>query len=157
MILKLMFDEISSLMISAKRNILDPELVYIVGVLLSYVRILSQFVFNYWMNINNKPKALSCNLWIPLPPRRTDFVPRIIFRAFYEHELRICGPGYFILITTRYCFHSRGNDSWWEARFSAPVQGVPGIHTVSCTMCDGVIPGVKGWSLALTKNPHLAP
>jgi hypothetical protein len=42
-----MFDEISFLMISAKRNILDPELVYIVGVLLSYVRILSQFVFNY--------------------------------------------------------------------------------------------------------------
>ena len=57
------------------------------------------------------------------------------------------------LITTRYSFHSRGNDSWTDARFSAPVQGVPGTHTVSCTMCDGVISGVKRLEFGVEKQP----
>jgi len=50
------------------------------------------------MNINNKPRTVTCVLFVSVfTPKRTDFVPRIIFRAFYEHQLRICGPGYFSL------------------------------------------------------------
>jgi hypothetical protein len=43
-----------------------------------------------------------------------------------------------------------------EARFSAPVQTVPGAHPASCTMGTGSFPGVKsGRGVTLTPRPLL--
>jgi hypothetical protein len=46
-------------------------------------------------------------------------------------------------IATRYGLDSPGIDSWWGARFSAPVQTGPGAHPASYTMGTGSFPGVK--------------
>ena len=58
-----------------------------------------------------------------------------------------------VVTATRYGLHSRWNDSWREARFSAPVQRSYGPHTVSCTMCNVVIPGVKRPGFGVDKQP----
>ena len=57
-----------------------------------------------------------------------------------------------VVIATRYGLHSRGNISWREARFSAPVQRSYGPHTLSCTMCNGVIPRVKRAEFGIDKQ-----
>ena len=44
---------------------------------------------------------------------------------------------------TRYGLDGPGIESWWGARFSAPVQTDPGAHPPSCTMGTGSLPGVK--------------
>ena len=46
-------------------------------------------------------------------------------------------------IATRYGVDGPGIESWWGARFSAPVQTGPGSHPASCTMGTGPFPRVK--------------
>ena len=58
-----------------------------------------------------------------------------------------------VVIATGYRLHSRGNDSWREARLSAPVQRVRGTHTVCCTMCKGIILRVKRPGCEVHKQP----
>jgi len=45
-------------------------------------------------------------------------------------------------IATRYGLDSPGIESWWRARFSAPVQTGPGTHPASCTMSGGPFQGL---------------
>jgi hypothetical protein len=45
-------------------------------------------------------------------------------------------------IATRYGLDSSGIESWWGARFSAPVQTDPGAHPASYTMGTRLFPGV---------------
>ena len=44
-------------------------------------------------------------------------------------------------IATRYALDSPGIESRWGARFSAPVQTVPGAHPASYIMGTGSFPG----------------
>jgi len=44
-------------------------------------------------------------------------------------------------------------ESWWGARFSAPVQTGLGAHTASCKMGTGSFPGVKS-GRDMTLIPH---
>ena len=69
-----------------------------------------------------------------------------------------CGPGSVVGIATGYEMDGPGIESWWGARFSAPVQTGPGTHPASCTMGTGFFPGVKS-DLGVTLTPHslLAP
>jgi hypothetical protein len=48
-----------------------------------------------------------------------------------------------VSIATRYELDGPGIESWWGARFSAPVQTGPGAYPASCTMGTGSFPGVK--------------
>ena len=59
-------------------------------------------------------------------------------------------------IATRYGFDGPGIESWWGARFSAPVQTVPGAHPASCTTGAGSFSGVKRPGPHVD-HPHLAP
>jgi len=68
------------------------------------------------------------------------------------------GPGSSVGIATGYGLDGPGIESRWWARFSAPVQTVPGAHPVSCTMGTGSFPGVKsGRGVTLTPHPLLVP
>jgi hypothetical protein len=68
------------------------------------------------------------------------------------------GPGSSVGIATDYGLGSPGIESRWGARFSAPVQTVPGAHPASCTVGTGSFPGVKcGRGLLLTTHPLLVP
>ena len=59
---------------------------------------------------------------------------------------------------TGYGLDGLGIKSWWEARFSAPVQTGPGAHPACCTMGTGSFSGVKsGQGLTLTPHPLLVP
>ena len=46
-------------------------------------------------------------------------------------------------IATCYGLDSPGIESWWGARFSAPIQTGPGAHPASCTTDTRSFPGVK--------------
>jgi hypothetical protein len=68
------------------------------------------------------------------------------------------GPGSSVGIATGYRLDGPGTESRWGARFSTPVQTVPGDHPASCTMGTGSFPGVKsGWDVTLTPHPLLLP
>ena len=68
------------------------------------------------------------------------------------------GPGSSVAIATGCGLDGPGIESRWEARFSAPVQTVPGTHPASCTMGTGSFQGVKrGRGLTLTNSPLLVP
>ena len=45
----------------------------------------------------------------------------------------------------------------WEARFSAPVQPVPGAHPASYTMGTASFPGVKRLGRGVDQSPTLPP
>jgi len=61
-------------------------------------------------------------------------------------------------IATGYGLDGPGIESRWGARFSAPVQTVPGTHPASCTMGTRSFPGVKsGRGVTLTPHPLLVP
>jgi hypothetical protein len=69
-----------------------------------------------------------------------------------------CGPSSSVGIATDYGLDVPGFESWWGARFSAPVQTGPGVHSASCTMGTGSFPGVKsGRVVTLTPHPLLVP
>jgi hypothetical protein len=70
----------------------------------------------------------------------------------------IRGPGSVVGIATGYVLDGPGIESWWVARFSAPVQTGPGAHPASCTMGTGSFPGVKsGRGVTLTLHTLLVP
>jgi len=52
-----------------------------------------------------------------------------------------CGPGSVVGIATGYGLDGPGIESRWGARFSTPVQTVPGAYPTSCTMGTGSFPG----------------
>ena len=52
-----------------------------------------------------------------------------------------CGSDSSVSIVTGYGLDGPGIESWWGARFSAPVQTGPGAHPASCTMGTGSSPG----------------
>jgi hypothetical protein len=61
-------------------------------------------------------------------------------------------------IATGYGLDGPGIESWWGARFSAPVLTGPGAHPASCTMGTGSFPGVKsGRDVMLTPHHPLVP
>ena len=61
-------------------------------------------------------------------------------------------------IANGYGLDGPGIGSWWWARFSAPVQTLPGVHPASCTMGTGTFRGVKsGRGMTLTPHPLLVP
>ena len=63
------------------------------------------------------------------------------------------GPGSVDGIATGYGLDGPGIESRWGARFSAPVQTVPGTNPDSCTMGTGSFPWVKsGWGVTLTAH-----
>ena len=57
--------------------------------------------------------------------------------------LNLVGRDSSVGIVTRYGLDGPGIESWWGARFSAPVQTGPGAHPASCTMDTGSCLGVK--------------
>ena len=69
-----------------------------------------------------------------------------------------CGPGSVVGIATGYGLDGPGIESWWGARFSAPVHTGPGAHPASCTMGTGSFPGIKsGRGVTLTPHPLPVP
>jgi len=61
-------------------------------------------------------------------------------------------------IATGYGLDGPGIESWWGARFYAPVQTGPGAHPASCTMGTVSFPGVKGGrGVTLTSHSLLVP
>ena len=68
--------------------------------------------------------------------------------------LGIWGRDIVVSIVTRYGLDSPGIESWWGARFSAPIQTGPGAHPASCTMDNGSFLGVKA---ARSDTYHPAP
>ena len=59
-------------------------------------------------------------------------------------------------IATGYRLDGPGIESWWGARFSAPVETVPGAHSASCTMGTWFFLGVKS-GRGVTLTPHTLP
>ena len=57
---------------------------------------------------------------------------------------------------TRYGLDGPGIESWWEARFSSPVQTDSGVHPASYTMGTGSFPGVKRPGRGADHPPHIA-
>jgi hypothetical protein len=78
------------------------------------------------------------NIWTEL------FITKVINR----------GPDRSVGIVTGYGLDGTGIESWWRARFSAPVQTSPGAYLASCTMGTGSFLGIKsGRGVALTPHP----
>ena len=75
------------------------------------------------------------------------------FLLLYTYYPNICGPVSVVGIATGYGLDGPGIESWWVARFSAPVQTGPGVHTAYCTMGTRSFPGVKSGP-GVTLNPH---
>ena len=68
------------------------------------------------------------------------------------------GPGSVVGIATGYGMDGPGIESRLWARFSAPVQAVPGAQPASSTMGTGSFPGIKsGRGVTLTPQPLLVP
>ena len=66
------------------------------------------------------------------------------------------GPGSSVGIATELRAGRSGDRIPVGARFSSPIQTVPGAHPASCTMSTGSFPGVKsGRSVTLTTHPLL--
>jgi len=66
------------------------------------------------------------------------------------------GSGSVVGIATGYRLDGPGIESWWGARFSAPVQTGSGAHPASCTMGTGSFPGIKSsQGVMLTSHPLL--
>jgi hypothetical protein len=77
---------------------------------------------------------------------------------FIRHIVLNCGPGRVVGIVTAYGLDSPGIESWWGARFSAPVQTGPEAHPASCTMGTGSSPGERcGRGVTVTPHPLLVP
>jgi hypothetical protein len=60
-------------------------------------------------------------------------------------------------IAARYGLDGQGNESRWEARFSAPGQTGPGTHPASYTMGAGSFLGVNWPGSGVDHPPHLLP
>ena len=73
----------------------------------------------------------------------------------FKHEIfRLVGRHSSGGTATSYGLDGPRIQSWWGARFSAPVQTGPGTHPVSCTMGTGSFSGIKsGWGVTLTPPP----
>jgi hypothetical protein len=85
-------------------------------------------------------------------------VEKFVARNIENVKFTNAGPGSSAGIATGYGLDGPGIESWWGARFSAPVQTGPGAHPASCTMATGSFPGVKsGRGLTLTPHPLLVP
>jgi hypothetical protein len=62
-----------------------------------------------------------------------------------------------VSIATRYEMDGPGIESWWGARFSAPVQTGPRAHPASYTMGTESFPGVKRKGRGVDHPRHQAP
>jgi len=72
----------------------------------------------------------------------------------YNGFITKSGPGSVVGIATGYGLDGPGIESQGGARFSAPVQTVPGAHPASYTIGTGSFPGVKsGQGVTLTPSP----
>jgi hypothetical protein len=61
-------------------------------------------------------------------------------------------------IATRYSLNGPGIESWWGARFSAPVLTGPQTHPPSCKIDTGFLfQGYSGRGLALITHSYLGP
>ena len=58
-----------------------------------------------------------------------------------------------VSIATCYGLDGPGIESWWGARYSAPVQTGPGSHPASYTLGTGSLPGVKQPGRAIYHPP----
>ena len=76
------------------------------------------------------------------------------YRKFPVLSVAMRGPGSSVDIATELRAGRSGDRIPVGARFSAPVQTIPGTHPASCKMGTVSFPGVKsGWVVMLT--PHL--
>ena len=75
------------------------------------------------------------------------------FKGFTDWWELCCSAG---RVANGYGLDGLGIESWWGARFSAPVQTGPGAHPASCTMGTGSFPGVKS-GRCVTLTPHPLP
>jgi len=78
------------------------------------------------------------------------------FKYLYYH-LTYVDRDSSVGIATRYGLEGSGIEFQWGARFSAPVQTLPGGHPASYTMGTGSFPGVKRPGRDVDHPPHLAP
>jgi hypothetical protein len=91
--------------------------------------------------------AKTALLFQPPTQKRTSYITDL---------LKISGPGSSVNTATGYGLEGPEIESWWEARFSAPVQTGPGAHLASCKMGTESFPGVKsGRDVTLTPHPLL--
>ena len=81
---------------------------------------------------------------------------RKVYRRILGPVYITAGPGSSVGIATGYGWVVRGSNPGGGARFSAPVQTVPGAHPASYTMGTGYFPRVKsGRDMTLTSHPLL--
>jgi len=81
-----------------------------------------------------------------------------MYAEIYASHCVKYGPGSSVGIATGYGLDGPGIESWWGARFSAPVQTGHRAHPASCTMVTRSFPGVKsGRGMTLTPHPLLVP
>ena len=67
-----------------------------------------------------------------------------VYRSSHKFSIILvifCGPGSVVGVATGYGLDGPGIESWWGARFSAPVETGLGAHPASCTMGTGSFPG----------------
>ena len=80
------------------------------------------------------------------------------FLRFRRGIVEDCGSGYLNPYSDWLWAGRYGDRIAVGARFSAPVQTVPGAHLASCTTGTGCFPGVKsGRGVTLTPHPRLVP
>ena len=72
--------------------------------------------------------------------------------------MQVFGPGSVVGIATVYGLDGPGIESWWGARFSAPIQIGSEARPASCTMGTGSFPRVRcGRGVTLIPHPLLVP
>ena len=77
-----------------------------------------------------------------------------IVTLLHDGLISSSGPGSAAGTATGYGLDGPGIESWWEARFSAPVQTGSVAHPASCIMGTGSFLGVKsGRGVTLTPHP----
>ena len=95
------------------------------------------------------PIKIYC-LFVSVPYTRLKkkmFICAILFFTEYNSgdQMKLeAGHGSSVGIATGYGLDGPGIESRWGARFSAPVQTVPGTHPASCTMGTGSFPAGAG-------------
>jgi len=97
---------------------------------------------------------ISAQVYRPLPPGGNPIAVNKYHIVYHLGEwARFSSVG----IATRYRLDRPGIEYPVGARFSAPVQTVPGAHPASYTKGTGSFPGVKQPGRGVDHPPHLAP
>jgi hypothetical protein len=136
------------------------------------VHLVGRFIWMFWrctepQTLNSfEPvqKYFSCyRTTSPAPhvshiPHCDNYTEQINLMTVYVMILFVAQCLIVVGIATGYGVDGPGIESWWMARFSAPVQTGPVAHPASCTMDTASLSGVKsGRGVMLTPHPLLVP